>query len=106
MFDCTTDYPRAVASADEAGLDDAIEWCVSKAEDDDTIYVWTSLVSNLSNSPQSWSSLCAATATSSASPAAALGTHPALVRSFTAWPDKAGTVNCYGSHPESAPCES
>lgn len=52
MFDRTTDYPRAVTSGDEAGLAAAIEWCADKAEDGDVISVWTSLVSNLSNSPE------------------------------------------------------
>ena len=49
MFDLTTDYPKAVASYDDEGLDAAIEWCVGHAADGDVVSVWTSLVSNLKN---------------------------------------------------------
>lgn len=52
MFDRTTDYPSAVASSDDEGVDAAIAWCASKAQDGDVVSVWTPLVSSLRNNPK------------------------------------------------------
>jgi hypothetical protein len=52
MFDRDVDYPTAVASYDDDGVDAAIEWCVQHMEDGDTFTVWTSLKSNLANCAQ------------------------------------------------------
>ncbi|VVJ21546.1 Uncharacterised protein [Amycolatopsis camponoti] len=49
MSDRIVDYPIAVASYDDEGLDAAIDWCCEHMEDDDTISVWTHLKSNLGN---------------------------------------------------------
>jgi hypothetical protein len=49
MFDRDVDYPTAVASYDDKGVDSAIDWCCQHLEEDDTLTVWTSLKSNLSN---------------------------------------------------------
>lgn len=50
MFDRDVDFPTAVASYDDAGVDEAIEWCLQHMQDGDTLSVWTSLKSNLRNS--------------------------------------------------------
>lgn len=47
MFDRNIDYPRAVASSDDQGIDAAITWCASKVENGQVISVWTPLKSNL-----------------------------------------------------------
>jgi hypothetical protein len=52
MFDRNVDYPKAVASYDDEGLNAAIDWCCENMEDDDTLTVWTHLKSNLRNCPQ------------------------------------------------------
>ncbi|MEU8366999.1 hypothetical protein [Micromonospora tulbaghiae] len=52
MFDRNVDYPTAVASYDDAGVDAAIDWCYEHMEDGDTLSVWTSLKSNLRACPQ------------------------------------------------------
>ncbi|MET8845969.1 hypothetical protein [Amycolatopsis sp. NPDC004625] len=52
MFDRDVDYPMAVASYDDAGLDAAIDWCCEHMEDGDTLTVWTHLKSNLRNCSQ------------------------------------------------------
>ena len=49
MFEQEPDYPVAVASYDDEGLTAAIEWCVGHLNEGDTLTVWTSLKSNLSN---------------------------------------------------------
>ncbi|MFF2653094.1 hypothetical protein [Streptomyces sp. NPDC058045] len=49
MFDRNTDYPTAIASYDDEGIAAAIDWCVRHMQTDDTLSVWTSLTSNLSN---------------------------------------------------------
>lgn len=49
MFDRDTDYPTAVASYDDEGVAAAIDWCVEHMQTGDTLSVWTSLKSNLSN---------------------------------------------------------
>lgn len=52
MFDRNTDYPTAVASYDDEGVDAAIDWCCEHVEAGDTLTVWTSLKSNLRNCPE------------------------------------------------------
>ncbi|WP_164701521.1 hypothetical protein [Modestobacter sp. KNN46-3] len=52
MFDRDVDYPTAVASCDDDGVDAAIEWCVQHMEDGDMLTVWTALKSNLGNCPK------------------------------------------------------
>ncbi|MET8908223.1 hypothetical protein [Micromonospora sp. NPDC004551] len=52
MFDRDVDYPTAVASYDDAGVDAAIDWCCEHMEGGDTLTVWTSLKSNLQNCSQ------------------------------------------------------
>ncbi|SDQ37992.1 hypothetical protein [Quadrisphaera sp. DSM 44207] len=52
MFERDVDYPKAVASYDDDGVDAAIEWCCQYLGDGDTLTVWTSLTSNLRNCPQ------------------------------------------------------
>lgn len=49
MFSQQVDYPMAIASYDDEGLDQAIDWCIEGMEEDDTLTVWTSLKSNLRN---------------------------------------------------------
>lgn len=49
MFDRDVTYPCAVASYDAEGVGAAIDWCCERMEDGDTLTVWTSLKSNLSN---------------------------------------------------------
>jgi hypothetical protein len=49
MFDDEVDYPTAVASYDDDGVDEAIRWCVSHMKKGDTLTVWTKLKSNLRN---------------------------------------------------------
>jgi hypothetical protein len=49
MFDRDMDYPTAVASYDDEGVDAAINWCCEHMEKGDTLTVWTSLKSNLGN---------------------------------------------------------
>lgn len=49
MFNREVDYPTAVASYDDTGIDAAIDWCLEHMQDDDTLTVWTSLKSNLEN---------------------------------------------------------
>lgn len=53
MFDRNVDYPKAVASYDDAGLRAAIDWCCGHVEAGDTLTVWTHLKSNLRNCPSS-----------------------------------------------------
>lgn len=52
MFDRNTDYPTAVASYDDEGVDAAIDWCCERMEAGDTLTVWTSVKSNLRNCPE------------------------------------------------------
>lgn len=52
MFDRDMDFPTAVASYDDEGVDAAIDWCCEHLEDGETLTVWTSLKSNLENCPQ------------------------------------------------------
>jgi hypothetical protein len=52
MFDRDVDYPTAVASYDDEGVNAAIAWCCEHMEDGDTLTVWTSLKSNLQNCAQ------------------------------------------------------
>lgn len=52
MFDRVIDYPVAVASYDDEGMNAAIAWCVEHMEDGETLTVWTSQKSNLENSTQ------------------------------------------------------
>ncbi len=52
MFDRDVDYPTAVASYDDEGVEAAIDWCCEHIEDGDTLTVWTSLKSNLRNCSQ------------------------------------------------------
>ncbi|GAA4740604.1 hypothetical protein GCM10023328_22230 [Modestobacter marinus] len=52
MFERDVNYPAAVASYDDEGLSAAIDWCVGHMAEGDTLTVWTSLKSNLSNCPQ------------------------------------------------------
>jgi hypothetical protein len=52
MFDRDVDYPTAVASYDDEGVNAAIDWCCEHMEDGDTLTVWTSLKSNLQNCAQ------------------------------------------------------
>jgi hypothetical protein len=49
MFDREVEYPTAVATYDDAGVDAAVDWCCQHMEDGDTLAVWTSLKSNLRN---------------------------------------------------------
>jgi hypothetical protein len=49
MFERDVDYPTAVASYDDAGVDAAIAWCAQHMEDGDTLTVWTGLKSDLPN---------------------------------------------------------
>ncbi|WP_299052153.1 hypothetical protein [uncultured Nocardioides sp.] len=50
MFDRNTDYPTAIASYDDDGVEAALEWCEDHMQEGDTLAIWTSLKSNLSNS--------------------------------------------------------
>jgi hypothetical protein len=43
MFDRNVDYPMAVASDDDEGLEAAIDWCCEYMEDGYTLTVWTHL---------------------------------------------------------------
>jgi hypothetical protein len=52
MFDRNVDYPMAVASDDDEGLEAAVDWCCEHLEDGDTLTVWTHLKSNLRNCRQ------------------------------------------------------
>lgn len=52
MFERAVDYPTAVASDDDAGIDAAIDWCCEHLADGDTLTVWTALKSNLEDCPQ------------------------------------------------------
>ncbi|MEU8056026.1 hypothetical protein [Microbispora bryophytorum] len=52
MFNRDVDYPTAVASHDEEGVDAAIDWCRQHLEDGDTLTVWTKQKSDLQNSSQ------------------------------------------------------
>jgi hypothetical protein len=49
MFDRDVDYPVAVSSYTDEGVEAAIDWCVEHIEDGDTLSVWTALKSNLEN---------------------------------------------------------
>ncbi|WP_204809180.1 hypothetical protein [Mycobacterium riyadhense] len=49
MFDDEVDYPTAVASYDDHGVAEAIRWCASHMQKNDTLTVWTKLNSNLRN---------------------------------------------------------
>ncbi len=49
MFDRNVNYPTAVASYDDEGVDAAIAWCIQHMQDGDTLTVWTSQKSNLRN---------------------------------------------------------
>ncbi|GAA3948374.1 hypothetical protein [Actinoplanes auranticolor] len=49
MFERNGDYPTAVASYDDEGVDAAITWCRNHLQAGDTLTVWTSLKSNLRN---------------------------------------------------------
>lgn len=49
MFSADASYPTAVASYDDEGIAAAIRWCSERMESGDTLAVWTSLKSNLSN---------------------------------------------------------
>lgn len=50
MFDRQQDYPTAVASKDDEGVNAAIRWCQEQAEPGDILSVWTHQKSNLQNS--------------------------------------------------------
>ncbi|WP_423461854.1 hypothetical protein ACO229_14175 [Promicromonospora sp. MS192] len=50
MFDRNVDYPTAVASYDDNGVNAAMNWCIEHRQDGDTISVWTSLKSSLAKS--------------------------------------------------------
>src|SRR4051812_33870859 len=52
MFDRDVNYPTAVASYDEDGVQAAIDWCCQHMTDGDTLTVWTSQKSNLGNCAQ------------------------------------------------------
>ncbi|WP_020499067.1 hypothetical protein [Sciscionella marina] len=52
MFERNAEFPMAVASDDDDGLNAAIDWCCEHMRDDDILTVWTHLRSNLRNSPQ------------------------------------------------------
>jgi hypothetical protein len=52
MFDRDVNYPTAVASYDDEGVDAAIDWCCEHLDDSDTLTVWTALKSNLRNCSQ------------------------------------------------------
>lgn len=52
MFERAVDYPKAVASYDDEGVEAAIDWCCHHMEDGDMLTVWTSLKSNLRNCSQ------------------------------------------------------
>lgn len=51
MFERATDYPKAIASYDDEGVEQAIDWCCERMEEGDTLTVWTSQKSNLRNCP-------------------------------------------------------
>ncbi|WP_431941733.1 hypothetical protein [Nocardia grenadensis] len=50
MFERTVDYPTAVASYDDEGMEAAIRWCSLHMETGDTLTVWTKQKANLTNS--------------------------------------------------------
>lgn len=52
MFERNIDYPIAIASYDSTGVEAAIQWSLEHMQDGDTLNVWTSSKSNLSNSGQ------------------------------------------------------
>jgi hypothetical protein len=49
LFDRATDYPCAVTSSDDDGVEEGIQWCLRHLGPDDTLTVWTKLKSNLRN---------------------------------------------------------
>jgi hypothetical protein len=49
MFNRKVDFPSAIASYDDDGLLEAIEWCIGHMQTGDRLTVWTSLKSNLQN---------------------------------------------------------
>lgn len=50
VFEHGADYPTAVASRDDAGEQAAIQWTLGHLKQGETLFVWTSLKSNLRNS--------------------------------------------------------
>ena len=49
MFETRLGCPIAVASPDDDGVDAGIEWCLEHLGDDQTLTVWTHLMSNLAH---------------------------------------------------------
>lgn len=49
MFHHEADYPIAVTSSDNQGLEEGFAWCAQHMEDGDRVTVWTHLKSNLGN---------------------------------------------------------
>lgn len=49
MFDTLLDCPIAVASPDDDGVDAGIEWCLERLGGDQTLTVWTHLMSDLAH---------------------------------------------------------
>lgn len=51
MFEHQADYPMAVTSSDDEGLEAGMRWCAQRMEDGDTITVWTHLKGDLDHNP-------------------------------------------------------
>lgn len=86
MFDRKADYPTAVASYDDGGVDAALDWCTRYMAEGDTLSVWTSRKSDLENCPaledfvRRYTDVVHITGRGGGGPA---GTGPVLM----AWPD-------------------
>lgn len=52
MFDLRTNYPTAVTSSDDDGIDAGFQWCVNHMEDNDVFTVWTHQKNNFGNNPK------------------------------------------------------
>ncbi len=52
MFERDVDYPTAVASYDDDGVDAAIDWCCEHLDNGDILTVWTGRKTDLGNCPQ------------------------------------------------------
>lgn len=52
MFETKPQYPLAIASYDDEGVDAAIQWCLHHMQPGHVLTVWTAQKNNLRNSPQ------------------------------------------------------